>query len=84
MKFHKLDRNSQTKLQAMILGDPDLSQWFFELCIGQKPSIEVLEDKIRLLEKHDIIRRTETGFELGESGKEFGLVLGLIQEEGPL
>ncbi len=78
----KFEIDSKTELKAKIIENEQLSEWFFDLCIGRKPSIKVPEDTLNLMEKHEIIVRKKSGLELGEVGKDFGKKLGLIQEEG--
>lgn len=79
-----INKNNADELKAKILIDARLSEWFFDLCIGRKPSIEVSEDVANLMEKYEIIKKTDAGFELGKSGIEFGRNLGLIRGENPI
>lgn len=81
MSSDKLEIDATTELKAKILSDAQLSEWFFDLCIGQRPRVQVSEDAISLMKRYGIIVQTESGFELGETGKDFGRKLGLIQEE---
>lgn len=83
MDINKFETDSKTELKAKILDDQQLSEWFFDLCIGREPSTKVPEETLSLMERHEIIVRTESGFELGEIGKDFGRKLGLIHGEGP-
>ena len=80
----KFEIDVATELKAKILSDARLSEWFFDLCIGREPSTKVPEETLSLMERHEIIVRTESGFELGEIGKDFGRKLGLIHGEGPV
>ena len=71
-------------LGAKILEDPSLAQWFFDLCIGRSPQVEVSKEILDEMEKSEFIERTDAGFKLGTAGKAFAHTLGLIQDKTPL
>ena len=78
MVSDKFEIDATTELKAKILENEQLSEWFFDLCIGREPSIKVTEDTLSLMEKNEIIIRKKSGLDLGEVGKDFWRKLGLI------
>jgi len=76
--------NFNSALGAKILDDQDLAQWFFELCIGRVPQVEISQEILREMEISDFIVKADTGFKLGANGEEFARKLGIIREKAPI
>jgi len=82
---NRSERSSfNSALGAEILEDPDLAQWFFELCIGRTPQVKVSMEILGEMEKSGFVEKTDAGFKLGSDGKEFARRLGLISGKDPL
>lgn len=73
-----------TALAAKILDDSVLCTWFFELCIGRRPTVKVSEDTMSTMQRHGFVVKADSGLKLGPAGEAFARALGLIREKTPL
>lgn len=64
-------------LQAQILSDPELSEWFLAVCANKTPVHQPDEATLALLEAAGIIRANQFGITLGPEGRVFAQSLGL-------
>lgn len=77
MKSEKFD----TALAAKILDDPDLSKWFFDVCMGLTPEIKLSDELVKKMERHKFVLKTNLGLQLGPAGEEFARKLGLSSDK---
>jgi RNA polymerase sigma factor for flagellar operon FliA len=73
--FSALDRY---KLEVLILDDPAIGRWFADVCTGNRPTVEVPEEILAILEGAGFIRKTDFGWVLRADGRKFARNLGLI------
>jgi len=73
-----------TSLAVKILDDPTLCSWFFHVCIGRTPGVEVSEEIAKEMERQRFVLKTDLGLQLGPAGKKFVRKLGLVSEKDQL
>ncbi|MFA5291969.1 MAG: FliA/WhiG family RNA polymerase sigma factor [Phycisphaerae bacterium] len=77
-KFPSLDTYDKYGLEALILSDLSLCRWFADVCMDQKPTIEVGEELLALIEGHGLVRKRDKGWVLSPDGRQFARRLGII------
>lgn len=84
--MHSEMRNEKfdTAMAAKILEDPDLSKWFFDVCMGLTPEVQLSDELAEKMESYKFVLRTNLGLQLGPAGEEFARMLGLISDKDRL
>ena len=73
-----LDVYGRYMLEAKILDDEGIMNWFGDICAGKSPTSEVAEEILAMMQGRGLVRKTDFGWVLGAEGRQFARNLGLI------
>jgi RNA polymerase sigma factor for flagellar operon FliA len=77
-KTPSLETYERYDLEERILSDTNLGRWFADVCAGKKPSVQVDEVLLALMEGHGLVRKRNDDWVLASDGRQFARQLGLI------
>jgi RNA polymerase sigma factor for flagellar operon FliA len=77
-KTASLNDYKRYALEAKILDDTEIRNWFADICAGKSPKSEVAEEILAIMQGRGLVRKTDFGWVLGAEGRRFARNLGLV------
>ncbi len=77
-KTASLNDYKRYALEANILDDTEIRNWFADICAGKSPKSEVAEEILAIMQGRGLVRKTDFGWVLGAEGRRFARNLGLV------